>query len=168
MLMLATIPCSLGSFGWGQCREFEFAQDLDLEEHSGTWYEVTRDASVSYENGACTQRQFKILENDKDLEALNAKVQYGQWKLPKIQALSGGSPKMDSLWWTKPNEIQTIETNFTSYSITHTCTSFFGLFHWNYNWLFSRQQSEPYGVESLIGLADKYSDSHYLLQERCP
>ena len=172
VLALGLLQVSQASFGWWGCPEVDFIHDLNLEKYMGTWYEIIRDSTMPWEYGSCDKAQYTLLEGKEYFQVVNSEVRQGQWEsaYAKGYPQPNGSVNVDFFWWSPPGNLKIVDTDYTSYSIAHSCQSF-GLFHWSYNWLLKRRQSSGYSDEeekTIISLGTSPDDVFYTSQKDCP
>ena len=58
---------------FGSCPKVELQKNFDLEKYLGTWYEMKRSESITFEEGTCVTAHYSLLESGY-VEVLNSQV----------------------------------------------------------------------------------------------
>ena len=172
--LLCALPLSQASFSFGGCPKIDYVSDLDLEQFSGTWYNIVEDKDTASSSKKATCSQFEITKPETDslyYKIAFAEVVDGKWKM---SYLNGKTNKKGELR-VKHSSIgatnyKIVSVDYKKYAIMHTCYSYF-LFHWSYNWLLARKTNYKVTqaqIDTFGTLGTKPDDLVYASHNSCP
>lgn len=128
--------------GFGACPVAKAVESLDVKNYVGLWYEIARDSSISFETGDCVTAQYALLE-DGTLSVKNSEVKPdGTLNIVNgsayCEADGSGNCHVRFSSLQPWGDYRVLATDYVSYSVIYSCTSFYDIYHFGAGWVLGR------------------------------
>jgi apolipoprotein D and lipocalin family protein len=171
LLCLAT-P-SIAFTGFGPCPTADAVKKLDVKSYVGLWYEIARDASITFETGDCVTAQY-ALQDDGKLSVKNSEVR-PDGSLNSVtgsaycQADGSGNCFVKFSRFQPWGDYRVLDTDYKTYSIVYSCSSLFGLYHFGAGWVLGRTPDvSPSLASAFAGIGIPESEMRVTSHTGCP
>ncbi|XP_071958966.1 apolipoprotein D-like [Antedon mediterranea] len=156
---LLVAVCLVGSisaqvYSRGPCPEVTVQENFDVNRYLGIWYEAARFYTTFQKDSRCVVANYTLKDNG-HINVLNSGYFPGEGYGSDV---GDGKPNPDNpaKIGLKFNTLQprgkywVLDTDYDTYTLVHSCSSFFDLFNVQLNWILVRDSSLSTGDASKI------------------
>jgi len=171
ILLLAILPLSTAKFSWGWCPKVPYQEKFDASKYMGRWYKLVRTTDFPYNKGTCGLAEYSLTPEAK-LDIFNAELVGNEWKTEPAKGYcdEGVGHCYASYYGSPYIDFYVLKTDYDNFAVVYTCSNW-GLFHWTYGWVLTRDKNYS-DLNEYIDLLDRSGvTKDYLFQEdqsTCP
>merc|ERR1711872_5770 len=144
-------------FSFGRCKNIDVKEDFDLNQYLGTWYEIMR-IPTSFERGLKCGTAAYALKDNGHIRVHNRGIKVSRNAANDDVVGDAYAPDSDEpaklkvkvSWWQPRGDYRVVDTDYTSYSVVYSCTSFFGLMKMEYAWVLARERQPDEDFEAAV------------------
>jgi len=143
--------------GFGRCKKIGVKEGFDLNQYLGRWYENMK-IPTNFERGLkCGTATYSLKDNG-HIRVENQGIAVSRNAADDSVVGDAYAPdssqpaklKVKFSWWQPRGDYWVIDTDYTSYSIVYSCTSFFGVMKMEYAWVLARERQPDDAFEAAV------------------
>ncbi|XP_070560544.1 apolipoprotein D-like [Ptychodera flava] len=144
-------------YGFGRCKKIGVKEDFDLDQYLGTWYEIQK-IPAGFERGLkCGTAHYELKSNG-HIKVWNRGIKVSSNAANDDVVGDADTPnpnqpaklKVKFSRWQPRGNYWVVDTDYTSYAVVYSCTSFFGLVRMEYAWVLARERQPDEDTRAAI------------------